>query len=128
MKLFAVLLATGAACVSAGTFISPTNGSTISSSGTFNFTWVSGRYFKESSQSVSVLLGGNLEGIVLTKNLAPTSNGVGEQGPTYYAQLTPEFVASSSHTGEFQLTVIEDYTAYGGSPAMSVEYETITLS
>lgn len=56
-----------------------------------------------------------LEGIVLAKDLAPISIGVGEEGPTYYAQLTPEFVAESSQTGEFALIVIEDFTAFGVS-------------
>ncbi|KAJ3885355.1 hypothetical protein GG344DRAFT_70613 [Lentinula edodes] len=112
MKLLAVFAAT-VACVSAGTFVSPTNGSTISSSGTFNFTWVSSRYFKESSRSVTVLLGGNLEGVVLAKNLASTAQGEGAEGPTYHAQLTPEFVASSPPGGNYQVIVIEDYSSYG---------------
>lgn len=50
---------------------------------------------------------------MLAKDLAPVAPGVGEAGPTYYAQLTPEFVASSSQTGDFALIVIEDYTAFG---------------
>ncbi|KAJ3875821.1 hypothetical protein F5051DRAFT_469708 [Lentinula edodes] len=112
MKLLAVFAAT-VACVSAGTFVSPTNGSTISPSGTFNFTWVSSRYFKESSRSVTVLLGGNLEGVVLAKNLASTAQGEGAEGPTYHAQLTPEFVASSPPGGNYQVIVIEDYSSYG---------------
>ncbi|KAJ3809296.1 hypothetical protein F5876DRAFT_66595 [Lentinula aff. lateritia] len=112
MKLLAVFAAT-VACVSAGTFVSPTNGSTISPSGTFNFTWVSSRYFKESSRSVTVLLGENLEGVVLAKNLASTAQGEGAEGPTYHAQLTPEFVASSPPGGNYQVIVIEDYSSYG---------------
>ncbi|KAJ3914867.1 hypothetical protein F5877DRAFT_70332 [Lentinula edodes] len=112
MKLLAVFAAT-VACVSAGTFVSPTNGSTISSSGTFNFTWVSSRYFKESSRSVTVLLGENLEGVVLAKNLASTAQGEGAEGPTYHAQLTPQFVASSPPGGNYQVIVIEDYSSYG---------------
>ncbi|KAF8829368.1 hypothetical protein HHX47_DHR3000830 [Lentinula edodes] len=127
MKLLAVFAAT-VACVSAGTFVSPTNGSTISSSGTFNFTWVSSRYFKESSRSVTVLLGENLEGVVLAKNLASTAQGEGAEGPTYHAQLTPQFVASSPPGGNYQVIVIEDYSSYGGNPAMGIEYETITVS
>ncbi|KAJ3863818.1 hypothetical protein EV359DRAFT_64493 [Lentinula novae-zelandiae] len=140
MKLLAVFAAT-VACVSAGTFVSPTNGSTISPSGTFNFTWVSSRYFKESSRSVTVLLGENLEGVVLAKNLASTAQGEGAEGPTYHAQLTPEFVASSPPGGNYQVIVIEDYSSYGmkcstriltrevkGNPAMGIEYETITIS
>lgn len=135
MKLLAVFAAT-VACVSAGTFVSPTNGSTISSSGvsspiwtvsvktltvvhgvcqTFNFTWVSSRYFKESSRSVTVLLGENLEGVVLAKNLASTAQGEGAEGPTYHAQLTPQFVASSPPGGNYQVIVIEDYSSYGVS-------------
>ncbi|KAJ3746007.1 hypothetical protein DFH05DRAFT_1483350 [Lentinula detonsa] len=130
----AFVLAVFAVSVSAGTFVSPTAGSTIPSSGTFNFTWISSRYFEESSQSISVLLQptanfpSTLEGIVLGRDLAPVAPGVGEEGPTYYSQLTPEFVAESSHTGEFALIVIEDYTAFGGNAGMSVEYETITLA
>ncbi|KAF9074110.1 hypothetical protein BDP27DRAFT_1416434 [Rhodocollybia butyracea] len=130
--LSAFILAVSTASVLAGTFVSPAASSTISSSAEFNFTWVSSRYFEESSQSVSVLLAPNanfpLEGIVLAKDLTPISSGVGESGPTYYAPLTPEFVASSSHTGDFVLVVVEDYTAYGGNAGMSVEYETITLN
>ncbi|KAF9075368.1 hypothetical protein BDP27DRAFT_1314879, partial [Rhodocollybia butyracea] len=127
----AFILAVSTASVLAGTFVSPAAFSTISSSAEFDFTWVSTRYFKESSQSISVLLAPNanfpLEGIVLVKDLIATAPGVGEAGPTYSASLTPEFVASSSHTGDFVLVVIEDYFAYGGNPAMSVEYQTITL-
>ncbi|KIK61285.1 hypothetical protein GYMLUDRAFT_261160 [Collybiopsis luxurians FD-317 M1] len=127
-----IVLAAAAARVSAGTFISPAAGSTISSSEPFNFTWVSGRYFKESSNSVTVLLSANWdssqEGIILTQDLASTAPGIGESGPTYFAELTPGFVASSSHTGEFQLVVVENFNAFGGSPALSVQYQTITLS
>ncbi|KAJ3820570.1 hypothetical protein EV361DRAFT_937500 [Lentinula raphanica] len=130
----AFVLAASAVYVSAGTFVSPATNSTISSSGTFNFTWISSRYFKESSQSISVLLQpaanfpATLEGIVLAKDLAPIAPGVGEEGPTYSTELTPEFVAESSQTGEFALIVIEDFTAFGGNAAMSVEYEMINLA
>ncbi|KAJ3853259.1 hypothetical protein EV368DRAFT_81745 [Lentinula lateritia] len=130
----AFIFAVSVISVSAGTFISPAADSAISSSETFNFTWISSRYFEESSQSISVLLQpsanfpATLEGIVLAKDLVPNSIGVGEEGPTYYAQLTPKFVAESSQTGGFALIVVEDFTAFGGNAAMSVEYEMITLA
>ncbi|KAF5393490.1 hypothetical protein D9757_000461 [Collybiopsis confluens] len=117
LSIINTILAVTAVCVSAGTFVSPAPGSTIAHTESFNFTWVSSRYFKESSNSVTVLLGANWdffnEGLVLAQDLAPVAPGEGESGPTYYGQLTPTFVASSSHTGQFQLVVVENYNAYG---------------
>ncbi|KAJ3848230.1 hypothetical protein EV368DRAFT_86862 [Lentinula lateritia] len=55
------------------------------------------------------------------ENLASTVQGEGAEGPTYHAQLTPEFVASSPPGGNYQVIVIEDYSTYGGNPAMGIE-------
>ncbi|KAE9402921.1 hypothetical protein BT96DRAFT_917870, partial [Gymnopus androsaceus JB14] len=135
LGLRSLVFAISAAFVSAGTFVSPTAGSTVVEvDGAINVTWVSSRFFEESSQSISVLLEAvpagtetltEIDGLILATDLAPVALGFGEEGPTYSALLTPRFEADSSMTGQFALIIVEDYTAFGGNAAIGVEYEMI---
>jgi len=136
LGLRSLVFAISAAFVSAGTFVSPTAGSTVVEvDGAINVTWVSGRYFEESSQSISVLLEAvpvgtetltEIDGVILATDLAPVAPGFGEEGPTYSALLTPKF-SGSAPPGQFALIIVENYQAFGGNAAIGVEYEMINL-
>ncbi|PBK95885.1 hypothetical protein ARMGADRAFT_1010792 [Armillaria gallica] len=101
--------------VSAGTFASPTAGQTISSTGPFNLTWTSDKYFKQNSFNISVLLSQSpftsvLSGVTLIEGLVSPDYGI----KTYSAELTPRFFYGDSRTGAFDVVIIEPYSAYGG--------------
>ncbi|KAK0477382.1 hypothetical protein IW261DRAFT_1566288 [Armillaria novae-zelandiae] len=120
--LFSLIPALAGTLVAAGTFNSPTSGQTISANEPFNLTWSSGRYFKENSISITVLLtegeyASKLYGTTLVKDLQPTTTGLYK----YYSDLTPSFFYGSERSGNFQIVVLETYTAYSGIPATSTE-------
>ncbi|KAK0201379.1 hypothetical protein DFS33DRAFT_980614 [Desarmillaria ectypa] len=120
--LFSLIPALAGTFVAAGTFNSPTSGQTICANEPFNLTWSSGRYFKESSISITVLLtegeySSSLEGTTLVKDLEPMTTGFYE----YYSDLTPYFFYMSQRSGNFQIVVLETYTAYSDVPATNAE-------
>ncbi|KAK0244739.1 hypothetical protein EDD85DRAFT_210835 [Armillaria nabsnona] len=116
--LFSLIPALAGTFVAAGTFNSPTSGQTISANEPFNLTWTSGRYFKENSISITVLLtegeyASKLYGTTLVKDLQPMTH--------YHSDLTPSFLYGSERSGNFQIVVLETYTSYGGIPATNAE-------
>ncbi|SJL17683.1 uncharacterized protein ARMOST_21243 [Armillaria ostoyae] len=123
------------ALVSAGVFVSPTAGQTISSTDVnilpfldffgvlafypmqpFNLTWTSGKYFKENSFNITVLLArspftSTLSGVTLVEGLVSPDAGI----KTYSAELAPRYFYGDNETGTFDVVIIESYSAYGGA-------------
>ncbi|KAK0244682.1 hypothetical protein EDD85DRAFT_208201 [Armillaria nabsnona] len=104
------------AFVSAGVFVSPTAGQTISSTDPFNLTWTSGKYFKENSFNITVLLArspftSTLSGVTLVEGLVSPDAGI----KTYSAELVPRYFYGDNETGTFDVVIIESYSAYGGA-------------
>ncbi|KAK0477334.1 hypothetical protein IW261DRAFT_1566237 [Armillaria novae-zelandiae] len=104
------------ALVSAGVFVSPTAGQTISSTDQFNLTWTSGKYFQENSFNITVLLArspftSTLSGVTLVEGLVSPDAGI----KTYSAELTPKYFYGDNETGTFDVVIIESYSAYGGA-------------
>ncbi|KAK0460130.1 uncharacterized protein EV420DRAFT_1478659 [Desarmillaria tabescens] len=116
--------------VSAGVFISPTPGQTISSTEAFNLTWTSGKYFKENSLNITVLLArstftSTLSGITLVEGLVSSDAGI----KTYSAELAPRYFYGDNETGAFDVVIIESYAAYGGAnDATDVWIQTVNVA
>ncbi|KAF9046027.1 hypothetical protein BDZ89DRAFT_1127531 [Hymenopellis radicata] len=112
---------------SAGVFNSPAAGSTISSTEPFNLTFTSGKYYKEQSESITVLLAPSpftRTGTTLVKDLAPSTVGI----YVYYSDLTPSYFYGGNTTGLFDIVILETYSAYSGIPATDVWTQTVTIA
>ncbi|SJL17705.1 uncharacterized protein ARMOST_21265 [Armillaria ostoyae] len=101
------------ALVSAGVFISPTPGQTLSSTEPFNLTWTSGKYFEENSVNITVLLAqspfaSTLSGVTLVQGLVSPDAGI----VTYSAELLPQYFYGVNITGAFDVVILETYLAY----------------
>ncbi|KAK0438562.1 hypothetical protein EV421DRAFT_1970674 [Armillaria borealis] len=116
------------ALVSAGVFISPTPGQTLSSTEVnvlsssfagltlvqpFNLTWTSGKYFEENSVNITVLLAqspfaSTLSGVTLVQGLVSPDAGI----VTYSAELLPQYFYGVNITGAFDVVILETYLAY----------------
>ncbi|KII90647.1 hypothetical protein PLICRDRAFT_52361 [Plicaturopsis crispa FD-325 SS-3] len=118
--------------VSAGTFYSPTSGEAIPHDQPFNFTWDAGRYDKESSNYVTVTLQPAVStvtaGINLIEQLASNGTYLPYGSQKYSAQLPIIFEYSAAQTGNYTLTVLENYNAYGGNRATAIFTLPITLT
>ncbi|KAK0201447.1 hypothetical protein DFS33DRAFT_987147 [Desarmillaria ectypa] len=133
--------------VSAGVFVSPTAGQTISSTDVsilpflvfflpfypiqpFNLTWVSGKYFKENSFNITVLFARSpftsiLSGVTLVEGLVSPDAGI----KTYSAELAPRYFYGDNQTGTFDVVIIESYAAYGGAnDATDVWIQTVNVA
>ncbi|KAG7444052.1 uncharacterized protein BT62DRAFT_249311 [Guyanagaster necrorhizus] len=111
-------------------YISPTAGETISSTDPFNLTWVSGKYFKETSLNITVLFArspfsSSLNGVVLVEGLVSNDPGI----KTYSAELAPRYFYNDNETGAFDIIIIETYQAYGGANIATELYiQTVNLA
>lgn len=89
----------------------------------FNFTWDAGRYDKESSNYVTVTLQPAVStvtaGINLIEQLASNGTYLPYGSQKYSAQLPIIFEYSAAQTGNYTLTVLENYNAYGVSAILA---------
>ncbi|KAJ7743597.1 hypothetical protein B0H16DRAFT_1008012 [Mycena metata] len=131
MKVLSLFLSLFSACPTfAATLISPKARDKLSLAQPFNLEYDSERYFKEQSNTISVVISSDktgLSGGLVLRDQIPTNYSGIYGSATYAVKVLPFFLYGVTGPGKHTVHVLESYQPYGASKALEITSVPVTF-